>query len=1243
LFRHFLSGKCDFSHGFAKITFLSITYSRYSNLTGKIMTEKLIFKRHPLALAVFAALNFAPVAHAVSPNIVISQVYGGGGNAGATYQNDFIELFNRGTIPVNLNGMSLQYAATTGSSWTNKTNLPNVVLMPGQYYLVQEASGGVNGTVPPAADLTGTINLAAGAGKVALVSNQVSIAAGTICPTTANGVVDFVGIGPATTCSETSPTTPNLSAILATLRASNGCTDTDNNSADFANGAPAPRNTATALNVCSVTIPTVNLSVSSNVGTEVGTTVITITATASSTVTSDQTVTLGVTGTGITAGDYTLSNSIITILAGSTTGTVTFTVVDDTLVEGVETAILAISTPSAGITLGATTSQNIAITDNDIAVGANLSITDVSQNEGNSGTSNYIFTVSLSAPAPAGGVSFDIATADGTATAASGDYISQTLTGQTIPAGSSSYTFNVAVNGDTTFEPDETFLVNVTNLIGATLIDGQGLGTLINDDSAVACSTLDTTIGQIQGSGATAALTGVQTVQGVVVGDYEGAQPALRGFYVQNTAANSDNDPATSDAIFVFNNGANNVSLGQVVQVTGTVAEYQGQTQVTSTAIETCGSTDTVTPENVMLPVPTAVNGVDYLERYEGMLVKFAQTLYVTEHFQLGRFGQVVMSSGARLAQPTNITTPGAAALAQQATNDLNNIIIDDELQSQNPDPLLFGRGGNPLSANNTLRGGDTAQNVVGVLTYTWSGNAASPNAYRLRPINALNGGVPNFVATNPRPTVPAQVNGTLKVVSANLLNFFNDFTSCGYGLSDPAPAAATCRGAENQIEFDRQWPKTVENLVGTGADVIAVNEMENNGYGANSAIQFLVNKMNAKAGAGTYAFINPDAASGKTDSLGTDAIKVGMIYKPVTVTPVGTTAPLNTGAFGIFQTGAGNMGRSRPSLAQAFEENASGARFIAVANHFKSKGSACADNVSLLSPPILSTIDITGDVDALDGQGNCNKTRTAAAQELVALLDTNPTGTSDPDILIVGDLNSYAKEDPVTTIKNDGYTNLIESRIGAAGYSYVFDGQWGYLDHALGSLSLTSQVQDVLEWHINSDEPSVLDYNTNFKTAGQISGFYAADAFRTSDHDPIIVGLNLTAPPLNMVSGTTAANTLVGTPSRDLITGFAGRDTLTGGGDRDQFVYLSVQDGIDTITDFTVNYDKIVLTSLLQSLGVNSTNPLASGHVVCSASAADSLVSIDPDASGPALKRSLVLVKGVACNALAVTANFKF
>ena len=127
-------------------------------------------------------------------------------------------------------------------------------------------------------------------------------------------------------------------------------------------------------------------------------------------------------------------------------------------------------------------------------------------------------------------------------------------------------------------------------------------------------------------------------------------------------------------------------------------------------------------PTDVTFPVASP----DFLEQYEGMLVRLPQTMYVTEHFQLGRFGQVVLSSGAKLKQPTNVVAPGAPALALQAQNDLNKIILDDGSQTQNPDPILFGRGGLPLSASNTLRGGDTATGIVGVMTYTWAGNSAS-------------------------------------------------------------------------------------------------------------------------------------------------------------------------------------------------------------------------------------------------------------------------------------------------------------------------------------------------------------------------------------------------------------------------------------------------------------------------------------------------------------------------------------
>ncbi|MFZ3079633.1 MAG: ExeM/NucH family extracellular endonuclease [Bellilinea sp.] len=602
-----------------------------------------------------------------------------------------------------------------------------------------------------------------------------------------------------------------------------------------------------------------------------------------------------------------------------------------------------------------------------------------------------------------------------------------------------------------------------------------------------ACQVTDyTRIFDIQGSGATVAISGPVATRGVVVGDYEGASPALRGFFVQDIS--SDGDPSTSDGIFVFEvDNANRVSLGDVVFIKGSAGENQGQSQISSTKIYACG-TGSVDPVDVEFPVPNTT----FLEQYEGMLVRLPQTMYVTEHFQLGRFGQVVLSADARLQQPTNVVAPGADANALQAANNLNKIILDDASQAQNPDPILFARGGLPLSASNTLRGGDTATDIIGVLNYTWAGNSASGNAYRVRPINALTGFV-NFEPTNPRPAAPEDVGGTLEAGALNLLNYFNTFDgfpdrvdNCTFGVGG---APADCRGADTQAEFDRQWPKTVAAILGMNVDVLGIVEIENDGYGSNSAIQHLVDQLNIAAGAGTYAFIDVDAATGQVNTLGTDAIKVGLIYKPAMVTPVGVTAALNSEAF---VNGGDSAPRTRPALAQTFQQNANGARFTAVVNHFKSKGSAC-------DAP-----------DAFDGQGNCNLVRVNAAVELANWLASDPTLTSESDILILGDLNSYAMEDPITTLKNAGYTNLLDLFLGPTAYSYVFDGQWGYLDHALATGSLVPQVTGISEFHINADEPSVLDYNTDFKTLNLQNILYAPDMFRVSDHDPVIVGLDL-------------------------------------------------------------------------------------------------------------------------------------
>ena len=169
------------------------------------------------------------------------------------------------------------------------------------------------------------------------------------------------------------------------------------------------------------------------------------------------------------------------------------------------------------------------------------------------------------------------------------------------------------------------------------------------------------------------------------------------------------------------------------------------------------------------------------------------------------------------------------------------------------------------------------------------------------------------------------------------------------------------------------------------------------------------------------------------------------------------------------------------------------GAVFSVVVNHLKSKGSSCADG---------------GDPNLNDGQGNCNATRTRAASALADWIATDPTGSGDTDYLVIGDFNAFVFEDPLTTLKNAGYTNLMEAVVGGDTWSSVFAGESGALDHALASASLVAQVSTTIDWHINADEPISLDYNTEFGRDPAL--FDATSPYRTSDHDPIIVDLDL-------------------------------------------------------------------------------------------------------------------------------------
>jgi predicted extracellular nuclease len=629
-------------------------------------------------------------------------------------------------------------------------------------------------------------------------------------------------------------------------------------------------------------------------------------------------------------------------------------------------------------------------------------------------------------------------------------------------------------------------------MLGRALVGTSLFATLLLSAQArePACGQAYTSAPAIQGREANSPLSAkTVTTEGVVVGDYEGPAPALRGFYLQDR--NGDGDPATSDAVFVFHGDDDSVQVGDVVRVTGRVTEFRGQTQISASMVQHCG-TGSVEPIVIRLPMEDA----QALERHEGMLVTLPQTLYVTGHFHLGRFGQILVSANDRQAQPTSVATPGEPARALQAQNELARLIVDDGNNAQYA-AAVFGRGGQPLSAANTLRGGDTVTGLTGVLTWTWAGHSASGDAWRVRPTGAL-GGVASFEARNLRPPLPPRVEGeqageTLRVASLNLLNYFNTFNDRIASTPGCLPSGtdADCRGAESAFEFERQSAKTVRTLLGLDADVVALIEIENDGYGATSTLSDLVARLNAATAQRTYAYVNVDAGTGHRNALGRDAIKVALIYKPATVRPVGDTAVLDTPAF---VNGGDATARNRPALAQAFA-TPHGGSFIAVVNHLKSKGSPC-------DAPAAN-----------DGQGECNQVRTRGIRHLLAWLQSDPTATGETRVLMLGDLNAYAMEDPVHLLVSAGYVDLVRRHAGERAYSYVFDGQWGYLDHAFASPSLAAQVSGAAVWHVSADEPTALDYNVNFKSANQLETLYRPDAYRNSDHDPVLIGVSLGSP----------------------------------------------------------------------------------------------------------------------------------
>lgn len=581
----------------------------------------------------------------------------------------------------------------------------------------------------------------------------------------------------------------------------------------------------------------------------------------------------------------------------------------------------------------------------------------------------------------------------------------------------------------------------------------------------------------VQGAGSASPLQSrTVTVDGVITA----VMPDLSGFFLQEQSCDVDDNHLTSEGIFVYYGDqapTEPLEPGLHVRLTAKVSEYRGLTELQSLSALTVVAQDAPLPDPAELILPALE--LAQWEAAEGMLVRVRSatdggSLVVTDNYNLGRYGQVTLTSDAPLLQYTQQHAPdvqGYAAYADAIV--LDQILLDDGSSRQNPSQVL-GRDAAALSAENTLRVGDATASVLGVLDQFIAGSEqAYETTYRIQPTET-----PNFAGSQrPGPEALAAVrDANLTVASANVLNYFNTIGS-NATFTTPYGTPYDNRGADSPEAFQRQRDKIVAMLQGLDADVVGLMEIQNNGFDEDSALADLVAALNAVVGEGTYGYIHAPFSQGGTvtaPTAGDDAIMVALLYKPSVLTPVGPAAVPDPQTYPAFSATHGN----RVPLAQTFRMNDGNETFTVVVNHLKSKGSVI-------------------DPDQGDGQGANNLARLEGVDALTAWLATDPTGSGDPDFLLLGDFNAYTREDPIVALEEAGFR-----RIDVPGHSYAFDGMLGSLDHAFATTKLYERLVGATEWDINASEPVVLDYN--------LESYYAPTPYRASDHDPLLLGFTL-------------------------------------------------------------------------------------------------------------------------------------
>lgn len=581
------------------------------------------------------------------------------------------------------------------------------------------------------------------------------------------------------------------------------------------------------------------------------------------------------------------------------------------------------------------------------------------------------------------------------------------------------------------------------------------------------------TIAQVQGEGATSPLAGsTVTVQGVVTADHRGSA-SFRGVYIQTQGIGAGTDPnaKSSDGLFVFlNNGtAPGVDVGDVIRVTGAVSEFRRDntppidpltiTQINGSA---AGAIEIV-QEGVGLPkpmpLPPTILGDTAREALEGMLVAPSGAYRLASSHNLTNFGELWLNAGAAMpVEAFETQVPGTtAANAITAANRASRIVLDDGYNAQTTNALHPGE--QPYFTKDVfVRNGDNVAFPAGgfVLDYGF-------DLWRLQPPVPINDASPaslkpTFTAVNKRPTSIPDVGGDLQVAAFNVLNYFTTF-------SDDNPDA---RGAANAAEFAIQKSKIVTAINALDADIVALQEIENSvklGEAPDEALADLVAGLNAAAGSKVWDYVRTPAAL--HDAAITDFITSAIIYKPAVVKPSGEAQTI------IDET---VWDIAREPIAQTFKY---GKQFVTVvANHFKSKSGT--------------------DPSPQPGQDAFNDERVEQAKSLLTFANTLSEGRKNA-VYLVGDFNSYAKEDPIKVFADAGWSDVLFTKARGQ-YTYTFDGELGSLDHVIASPAASDKVTKAGVWSINSPEWVGREYWGPAAEAGT--------PFRSSDHDPILVGV---------------------------------------------------------------------------------------------------------------------------------------